>query len=242
MVLTILVFSLCSGLISDCDLGVFPAGCLHGAIIYDNKGNVEKYTAIEPSFVQRVTELMKKHNKTTMLYVADWVAMASLEQGGKTDWEAVSRGFDPCVQDEREGDFLQRVLDGTEKIGKIFLPMDEEVVPEFLDLLRKEFPNDKFKTTRALPYIIEIVNEEVDKSAAMAYFCNKFDVKPENVMTFGDGENDVGMLTACGFGVSMGNAMDAPRNAADYATLTNNEGGVGAFLDRVFRPDAPTTI
>lgn len=159
---------------------------------------------------------MKKHNKTTMLYVADWVAMASLEQGGKTDWEAVSRGFDPCVQDEREGDFIQRVLEGKEQIGKIFLPMDEEVVPEFLELLTKEFPNDKFKTTRALPYIIEIVNEEVDKSAAMAYFCNKFDVKPENVMTFGDGENDVGMLTACGFGVSMGNAMAAPRNAAEY--------------------------
>jgi hypothetical protein len=33
--------------------------------------------------------------------------------------------------------------------------------------------------------------------------------------TQGDGENDVGMLTAAGFGVSMGNAMDAPRLAAE---------------------------
>lgn len=47
------------------------------------------------------------------------------------------------------------------------------------------------------------------------------------------------MLTACGFGVSMGNAMDAPRLAADYATATNNEGGVGQFLDRVFRVRSP---
>jgi hydroxymethylpyrimidine pyrophosphatase-like HAD family hydrolase len=132
--------------------------------------------------------------------------------------------------------------------------MDEEVVPEFLDLLRSEFPNTPFKTTRALPYIIEIgtsfstsnpepaanisrftVAENVDKSGALAYFCDKYNVKPENVMTFGDGENDVGMLTAAGFGVSMGNAMDAPRAAADYGTDTNNHGGVGQFLDRVFR-------
>ena len=87
--------------------------------------------------------------------------------------------------------------------------------PDFLLLLRAEFPNTPFKTTRALPYIIEIVAEEVDKSAALAFFCDKYNVKPENVMTFGDGENDVGMLTASGFGVSMGNAMDAPRLAAE---------------------------
>ena len=143
-------------LISDLDISCFPAGCLHGAIIYDKDGNIEKHSPLDPTFVLGVTELMKSHNKTTMLYVADWVAMASLEQGGKTDWEAVSRGFDPCVEDARGTDFLEKVTKGEEKIGKIFLPMDEEEVPKFLDLLRSTFPTTPFKTTRALPYIIEI--------------------------------------------------------------------------------------
>lgn len=119
--------------------------------------------------------------------------------------------------------------------------MDEEVVPEFLDLLRTTFPNTPFKTTRALPYIIEIVAEGVDKSVALSYFCGKFGIKPENVITFGDGENDVGMFNASGYSVHMGNAMQAPRDAAMYATGTNNEGGVGQFLDRVFRPNKPET-
>ncbi|KAK4705186.1 hypothetical protein P7C70_g1016, partial [Phenoliferia sp. Uapishka_3] len=249
----------CGSLISDLDISKFPAGCLHGAIIYDKDGNIEKHSPLDPTFVLGVTELMKAHNKTTMLYVADWVAMASLEQGGKTDWEAVSRGFDPCVEDCRTTDFLEKVTKGEEKIGKIFLPMDEEEVPKFLDLLRSTFPTTPFKTTRALPYIIEIgespllfhralacaylpsitVREDVDKSVALAYFCEKFGVKPENVLTFGDGENDVGMFKAAGYAVSMGNAMAAPREAADYATATNNEGGVGQFLDRVFRPSGP---
>lgn len=229
----------CGSLISDLDISCFPAGCLHGAIIYDKDGNIEQHSPLDPAFVLGVTELMKSHNKTTMLYVADWVAMASLEQGGKTDWEAVSRGFDPCVEDARGTDFLEKVTKGDEKIGKIFLPMDEDEVPRFLDLLRSTFPNTPFKTTRALPYIIEIVAENVDKSGALAYFCDKFKVKPENVLTFGDGENDVGMFKAAGYAVSMGNAMEAPRLAADYATGTNNEGGVGQFLDRVFRPSHP---
>ncbi|KAM0755648.1 HAD-like protein [Meredithblackwellia eburnea MCA 4105] len=229
----------CGSLIDDLDISKFPAGCLHGAILYDPQGNVEQHRSLEPTFVRGVTDLMKKHNKTTMLYVADWVAMASLEQGGKTDWEAVSRGFDPCVRDARETDFLDKVASGEEKIGKIFLPMDEEDVPTFLDLLKTSFPDTPFKTTRALPYIIEIVADGVDKSGALEYFCSKFDIKPENVLTFGDGENDVGMFKAAGYAVSMGNAMEAPRKAADYATATNNEGGVGQFLDRVFRPSFP---
>lgn len=108
-----------SGLIEKLGIEKFPAGCLHGAVIYDNDGNVEQSMSLDPKFVQGVTELMKQHNKTTMLYVHDWVAMASLEQGGKTDWEAVSRGFDPCVKDERETDFLQKVLAGQEHIGKV---------------------------------------------------------------------------------------------------------------------------
>ena len=62
---------------------------------------------------------MKRHNKTTMLYVADWVAMASLEQGGKEDWEAVSRGFDPSVRDCRTTNFLDEVVAGNELIGKV---------------------------------------------------------------------------------------------------------------------------
>ncbi|KAI5479139.1 hypothetical protein MNV49_003999 [Pseudohyphozyma bogoriensis] len=229
----------CAGLFKDLDIECFPAGCLHGAIIYDNKGHVERQHSLDPAFVLGVTDLMKRHNKTTMLYVADWVAMASLEAGGKTDWEAVSRGFDPCVKDARQTDFLQKVSDGSEKIGKIFLPMDEELVPEYLDLLRAEFPNTPFKTTRALPYIIEIVAEHVDKSVALDYFCEKYRIKPENVITFGDGENDCGMFRAAGYSVSMANAMPLPKATAKYATGSNNEGGVGMFLDRVFRPSHP---
>lgn len=108
-----------STLIEELGIEEFPMGCMHGAVIYDKDGNVEQHMALDPKFVLDVTELMKKHNKTTMLYVNDWVAMASLEAGGKTDWEAVSRGFDPCVKDARESDFLEKVMTGKEQIGKV---------------------------------------------------------------------------------------------------------------------------
>lgn len=106
-------------MIKELGISEFPTACLHGAIIYDKDGNIEQHSPLDPTFVLGVTELMKKHNKTTMLYVAEWVAMASLEQGGTTDWEAVSRGFDPSIRDSRDGAFLELVKAGKEQIGKV---------------------------------------------------------------------------------------------------------------------------
>jgi hydroxymethylpyrimidine pyrophosphatase-like HAD family hydrolase len=254
-----------------------PAACMHGAIIYDKDRNIEQSTSLDPHFVRDVSRLMRAHNKSTFLYVEDWNAMVTKEENGTKDWETVARGFDPEVRDERNSDFMQRVLKKKEVISKvcpalsspasvlvltffslqIFLPMDEEVVPSFIDLIEKEFANVPFKITRALPYIIEIVAEGVDKSAALAFFCAKFDIRPENVLTFGDGENEcvflfpvflflplltcfslysVGMFAASGHSVAMANGMPKPKQVAKYQTSSNNDGGVGEFLNAVFRP------
>lgn len=45
------------------------------------------------------------------------------------------------------------------------------------------------------------------------------------------------MFEASGYSVHMANAMAKPRATAKYGTASNNEGGVGQFLDKVFRPE-----
>lgn len=58
---------------------------------------------------------------------------------------------------------------------------------------------------------------------------------PDRCLAFGDGDNDKEMLALCKYGVSMANAMPETTRAANYPTLSNNEGGVGAFLEKVYR-------
>ena len=48
--------------------------------------------------------------------------MVTKEENGTKDWEQVARGFDPAVRDERETDFMQRVLKGKERINKVRAP------------------------------------------------------------------------------------------------------------------------
>lgn len=59
---------------------------------------------------------------------------------------------------------------------------------------------------------------------------------PENVIAFGDGQNDVSMFGVAGMSVAMANAMDSARAAATWVTDSNDRGGVGTFLEQVFWP------
>ena len=51
-------------------------------------------------------------------------------------------------------------------------------------------------------------------------------------MAFGDGENDIAMMEAVGFGVAMENGLDAVKAAARYITASNNEDGVAKAIEK----------
>ena len=57
-------------------------------------------------------------------------------------------------------------------------------------------------------------------------------LKPEQVMAFGDGENDTEMIEYAGFGVAMGNACAEAKAAADYVAPGNDEEGVAKTIEQ----------
>ena len=54
----------------------------------------------------------------------------------------------------------------------------------------------------------------------------------EEIMAFGDGNNDLKMLKEVGTGVAMENAIPSVKEAADYVTLSNDEEGVAKFIEK----------
>ena len=54
----------------------------------------------------------------------------------------------------------------------------------------------------------------------------------EEIMAFGDGNNDLKMLKEVGTGVAMENAIPSLKEAADYVTLSNDEEGVAKFIEK----------
>lgn len=82
------------------------------------------------------------------------------------------------------------------------------------------------------PYLFEFTNPGVSKEAALAVLMGWHGWSLDELLVFGDEENDIGMLKAAGVGVAMANGCDAARSAADFVTHGNDENGIGAFIDR----------
>ena len=52
------------------------------------------------------------------------------------------------------------------------------------------------------------------------------------VIACGDGYNDITMLQFAGLGVAMENATEQTKSAADYITLSNDEDGIAAVIEK----------
>ncbi|NRD80081.1 Cof-type HAD-IIB family hydrolase [Bacillus sp. BRMEA1] len=65
-----------------------------------------------------------------------------------------------------------------------------------------------------------------NKAVGLTKLLEKLGIAPDETVAFGDGLNDMEMLTMAGMGVAMGSARDEVKQAANMVTLTAEEDGV----------------
>jgi hypothetical protein len=82
----------------------------------------------------------------------------------------------------------------------------------------------------------EIVPKGVNKGTALEIVSEMLEIAHEEIIAFGDNENDIEMLQLAGTGVAMGNAPDHVKSAADMVTDTNDNDGVYSVLAKIFDP------
>lgn len=80
------------------------------------------------------------------------------------------------------------------------------------------------------PFYFEFADKGIDKAYALDKSLQPLGIKPENVISFGDGENDTSIIAYAGIGVAMGNAIDSLKESANEITLSNNEDGIAHLL------------
>ena len=74
----------------------------------------------------------------------------------------------------------------------------------------------------------------VSKGNTLHELSQLINIPLDNMMAFGDGNNDIEMLEFAGVGVALGNATPELKEVADHVTLTNNEDGPALFLRDYF--------
>lgn len=85
---------------------------------------------------------------------------------------------------------------------------------------------------------IEAANRRASKGAALRWLCHSLGIDSKRAVAFGDGKNDVSMLTAAGLGVAVANAQPGVAEHADVVLARESDaGGVGEFLLELLRQD-----
>lgn len=117
---------------------------------------------------------------------------------------------------------------GLDKVQALFADMDER------ETAWKELEQEKgLELVGSLQYNIEINAAGVNKGTGLVNLGRMLGIRREEIMAFGDGDNDIAMLREAGFGVAMANADEQVKAAADYITLSNEEEGVAEAIERL---------
>lgn len=97
---------------------------------------------------------------------------------------------------------------------------DEEMVKTYIH----RFPHLSFN--RWHPYIVNVLEQEVSKSAAIKSVLTYCGIDSSEAIAFGDGDNDIDMLELVGLGIAMGNGSERLKAAADFITKKASNDGI----------------
>lgn len=86
------------------------------------------------------------------------------------------------------------------------------------------------KITRWSPFGVDIISKSGGKVAGIKKMLEIHEIRREEVIAFGDGENDIEMLEFAGTGVAMGNAEAEVKKIADYVTADIDDDGIWKAL------------
>jgi Cof subfamily protein (haloacid dehalogenase superfamily) len=79
---------------------------------------------------------------------------------------------------------------------------------------------------------MEIYSGNTSKGTAMKFIAKKLGIRPNQVLAFGDGDNDIELFEESGTAVAMANATRTLKSKADFVTSHYNDDGIADYLEK----------
>jgi Cof subfamily protein (haloacid dehalogenase superfamily) len=151
-------------------------------------------------------------------YVAD-------KNGYKVDYECKNNNM-TCTEVGNLADFLSFAP------VKILMSVQPEELAEVQKQIADFLP-ETLTVVQTAAFYLEVIPKVINKGQGIRDICAVLGIDPSEVISFGDAANDIPMLREAGMGVAMGNAAEAVKAAANMVTLSNNDDGIAAALEKL---------
>lgn len=207
--------------------------CYNGSKVVDCETNEVLFNqAMTVSEGKAVLEHMKQFDrvrpmidKGEYMYVTNvYDNMITLNGKPFNVMEYESRGgkFKLCEVDDL-ADFLDY------EINKILTFSDPEYLQENYKKMMAPFEG-KLNCMFTGPFYFEFTAMGIDKAKALDAVLKPLGYKQDEMIAFGDGQNDASMVDYAGIGAAMANAVDELKAIAQDVTLSNDEDGIAESL------------
>lgn len=208
-----------------------PAICCNGAYVYD-------FTTTRPLAANplsrheatRLLELVRKHAIDTMIYVDEFMAYEteSTNHANIRKWsDSLPENLRPRI---RQVDSFERLVEEAPSIWKYFATgSDASAMRAFAAAIEQDLG---LSCEWSGDNRLDITRADNNKGKRLAEWAAQQGIKPEEVIAFGDQQNDMEMLRIAGMGVAMGNSGEHVRACADWVTGTNDSAGIADALHR----------
>lgn len=197
----------------------------NGAVVHDKQDLCIYNQTIPPELAQELVEIERLPDIALHVYQGDhWLVEAESPE---------------LLAYHQESGFGYQIVDlvaqPKQQINKIFYVGEHEDLLELEHRLLSYY-GDRLSIAFSTPTCLETMQKGVNKGNAVKAVLEQNGFQLNEAVAFGDGMNDLEMLTMVGHGVVMGNAHSRLKNALPThpQTLTNDEDGVADYLSQLF--------
>ncbi|MDD8049366.1 MAG: HAD family hydrolase [Thomasclavelia sp.] len=115
------------------------------------------------------------------------------------------------------------------KALKIEVNSKDDEVPALVDFIANDFDYDSHGTANSL----EIYSNYINKASGIKSVCDYLNISMDDTYAFGDGTNDIEMLTEAHHGIAMGNALEEVKEAANEVCDSIKNDGLAKYLQTI---------
>ncbi|MBO5333933.1 MAG: HAD family phosphatase [Clostridia bacterium] len=211
----------------------------NGAITYDMKTNKPVCsTLIDNQQSVEIFNILKDYNLIYEIYF-DGKCYMNNKSYSMFDAEHVPPHIHALLKDFiKPVSDLQMLIDGQgiEKLNILSLSGEERIeLEEKINKTCNVAFASSFPIVKGANGNLEMTDINATKGFAVKGLADALNIGKENIMCFGDGENDCSMLSLADYSFAMANGSDYAKNTAKFMTDTNDNFGVAkAIREYVF--------
>ncbi len=205
-------------------LGDVPVICYTGSLTgLCESGRLLRDVRIEKDVAEEILATIREHGWYAHTYIDDEMYVA--KRDSRTDDYERQCG----VMAHEVGEDFYHPAKAPTKI--LICEYDSEKMKAIEQILREKY-SAVVNQVKSKPFFFEMNSKECSKGKAVAALAKEWGIERNEIMTFGNGNNDVSMLSMTPWGFAVANASQSAKAAAAHETASNNEDGVAKAVER----------